>query len=184
MANESSRSANTWITNWNFFDLQYYRSALNNTNIWRMDYHIARTFNNPKFSNDLLADLHGGIETVQLAKLPELTTASSSNPLHKSSISLMIDNILEALKTSVTSEPDRVLAYKGLAWFLLTTSLVSELDLDSVDSELVEYIHTLQNVLTTSNTTIMFQDLINLCGTRFSAEKSRNLIRSIVQTIM
>lgn len=175
-----SRTANPWLSDFDYYDPSYFQSALKQNNIYDMDYHVARIFNTPKYCNDLLDDFHGQIETSSLKLLPTIKETYSSSQTHLTSISITI----EALKSFINNnykEKDRTLAIKGLSWFLISTSLITSVK--DVDDEISEYCNILFNKLTPEYPSILFFHLIELCDTRFSAEKSRKFINTAVKSL-
>lgn len=178
------RNASTWLSDFSYYDASYYKSALNQGNIWKLDYHLARVHNTPSYCNHLLQDLHGQIETTQLDKMPEIISFHSRNPINDSAFKIMLNDIMVSIELAKLTGNDKSLVRKGLAWYLISTALLSEIELEDLDPEVLEYVIILQDTMDTKNPQVIFQNLVDLCGTRFSAEKSRTLIKTIVSSLV
>jgi len=178
-----SRTANPWISDSYFFDPSYYKSALQQNNIWRQDYHLARVFNTPSYCNHLLQDLHGQIETSELDRYPILETEVSSRSIDYSFIKKIMSSIVQKIY-EIPSEKEIILANKGLAWFLISTNLITSVEESDIPTEVWNYVNNLYSVRNTGQSTILFADLITICGNRSQGEKSRTLIHNIINSLL
>ncbi|BCG50170.1 hypothetical protein [Ralstonia phage RP13] len=181
MTKHWDRSANPWITDSSMYDPSYYRKALSTNNLWNMDYSLARVFSTPSYCNMLLLDLHGQIETSDLKVKPtEHDFVLDEIPILAASAEAVLESIVDAINGSKSSARDKELALKGVAWyFAMSPNLVADLppELEADYSILIEKAQA-------RNERVMFYDLQDLVGTRFSAEKAKRLATEVLKQHM
>lgn len=200
-----SRNNNDWIPNdLDYYDPNYYSKVMSHNNIWNMDYNLARVFNTPSYCMLLLKDLHGQIESQVLSQSPsivedynpdlmkveyinefniqETVVAVKPKTIETVAINLVIRDILENGRSKFSGE-DYELVIKGVAWFLVSHSVVNETSVD-LPQELSNEITILNAILIRENRKALFVHLIELCGNRWKAEKSRSFLNEIINQLI
>lgn len=178
----SKRLSNTWINGYNFYDPYYYKTALKQNDIWKLDYHLARVFNTPSYCNNLLQDLHGQIETSKLEKHYDMFQPNNPNQNTATTINTFVISILEKIDISEEINAfEKHLVNKAFVWFIFSVNLIIEVDFKSLNTDIINYILEIQEIR--GNRGILFDDLITICGSRFKAEKSRTLLSNIINSL-
>lgn len=177
MSKACDRTSNPWITDSSVYDPAYYKKALTTDNLWHMDYHIARVFSTPSYCNMLLLDLHGQIETSDLKVKPsERDQSFNHSPIMAIHTETTLQSIVECIETGKSTAREKELMYKGVAWyFAMSANLAVKLP------EKLEVEYLLITSLVSSPTKLLFDHLIEVCGTRYSAEKARDLSLKILK---
>ncbi len=153
-------------------DTSYYRKAIDSNDLLSLDYRLHRVFNNPDVSTKLVRtnllelDARKGLKRTVLL---EDNYGFVLDPNFQNIVMRILNNINDQeLETKFLLRP-------SLAWFLITHKLLEDCPDDLLNNLKLEI-----NTIYHFGEPLNFNTLIKVCGSRWKAEKGRDMVTDMI----